>query len=67
MLGYRDAKDGITVPLLRQPGIDPWDDFTCLSSLRDVEPMIGLVLADTGLDVEEPAVTTAATEPEAAT
>lgn len=54
-LGYRDARDGITVGLLRRPGLRAWDDFTCLNSLRDVEPEVALVLDDRGLDDESAA------------
>jgi hypothetical protein len=36
--------------LLRHPGLERWDDFTCLDSLRDVEPEVKLVLDDHGLD-----------------
>ena len=49
-LGYDEARDGVTVPLLSRPSLDPWDDFTCLNSLRDVEPSVGLILDDGGLD-----------------
>jgi hypothetical protein len=38
--------------LLKKPGIFPWDEFTCLTSLREVEPTVNLVLDDSGLDVE---------------
>jgi hypothetical protein len=55
-LGYRDTRDGLTVGLLRRPGREPWHDFTCLNSLRDVEPEVGLVLDDRGLDDEATAV-----------
>ncbi len=51
-LGYRNTRDGLTVGLLRRPGREPWHDFTCLNSLRDVEPEVGLVLDDRGLDDE---------------
>lgn len=50
VLGYDSKRDGLTVPLLRRPNLDPWDDFTCLMSLRDVEPSVGLILDDGGLD-----------------
>ena len=50
LLGYDEERDGVTVGLLHRPGLDPWDDFTCLNSLRDVEPTVGLVLDDGGLD-----------------
>ncbi len=53
-LGYEDRRDGVTVPLLKRPGLDPWDDFTCLNSLRDVEASVGLILDDGGLDAPMP-------------
>jgi hypothetical protein len=43
-LGYDARKDGVTVGLLCKPGVDPWNDFTCLNSLRDVEPTANLIL-----------------------
>ena len=52
VLGYDEERDGITVGLLRRPGTDAWDDFTCLNSLRDVEPNVGLILNDGGLDAD---------------
>jgi superfamily II DNA or RNA helicase len=51
-LGYRDARDGVTMGLLHRPGLGEWRDFTCLNSLRDVEPEVHLVLDDRGLDDE---------------
>ncbi|HKQ78486.1 MAG TPA: DISARM system helicase DrmA [Blastocatellia bacterium] len=53
VLGYDDERDGVTVGLLQRPSLDPWDDFTCLNSLRDVEPTVGLIFHDGGLD-EDP-------------
>lgn len=50
VLGYDSRSDGLTVPLLQRPSLDPWEDFTCLMSMRDVEPSIGLILDDGGLD-----------------
>lgn len=50
ILGYDRRNDGVTVPLLHRPNLDPWDDFTCLNSLREVEPTVGLILDDRGLD-----------------
>jgi len=50
VLGYDEERDGITVGLLNRPGLDTWDDFTCLNSLRDVEPNVGLIFHDGGLD-----------------
>jgi hypothetical protein len=53
-LGYRDKRDGVTKGVLRPPGLGEWDAFTCLNSLRDVEPTVGLILSDHGLDDEAP-------------
>jgi len=52
VLGYDEQRDGITVGLLNRPGLDPLDDFTCLNSLRDVEPNVGLIFHDGGLDAD---------------
>src|SRR5439155_10971484 len=43
-LAYRDKKDGVTVGLLRGATVGGWGTWTCLTSLRDVEPGINLVL-----------------------
>jgi hypothetical protein len=51
-LGYETKKDGATVGLLRKPTIEPWDEFTCLNSLREVEPTANLILDDHNLDEE---------------
>ena len=51
-LGYETKKDGVTIGLLRKPSIEPWDEFTCLNSLRDVEPTANLILDDYNLDDE---------------
>ncbi len=40
------SRDGTTVALLTQPGQTNWEDFTCLNSLRNVEPTINLVFTD---------------------
>jgi hypothetical protein len=48
-LGYKGKRDGTTVGLLESPSIDDWETFTCLMSLRDVEPTTGLVMVDDGL------------------
>ena len=52
-LGYREQRDGVTVGLLRRPGLADWDTFTCLNSLRDVEPTVNLMLDDHGMDRDE--------------
>ncbi len=49
-LAYRPKKDGITRGLLEEPTSGRWSTFTCLNSLRDVEPAVELVLRDGGLD-----------------
>ena len=52
-LGYQDdtTPQGPVVGLLKQPGQQQWDTFTCLNSLRDVEPKVHLLLSEApGLD-----------------
>ncbi len=51
-LGYEEEKDGRTRGLLKHPTPTGWDDFTCLNSLRDVEPGINLILKDHNMDRE---------------
>ena len=51
-LGYTHKKGGLTVPLLSKPEDEDWGTFTCLNSLRDVEPGVALVLNDYGMDRE---------------
>ena len=53
-LGYKKKNDGVTKELLRVPSLGDWDNFTCLNSLRDVEPTVGLILSDHGLDEQAP-------------
>lgn len=55
-LGYQGKKDGLTLPLLEQPGLGRWEKFTCLNSLRNVEPGVNLIFNDYGMD-REPEVT----------
>lgn len=45
-LGYLADRSGVTAALLRKPEEGDWRIFTCLNSLRDVEPTVGLVLVD---------------------
>ncbi len=52
ILGYEPRKDGRTRGLLHQPADLGRDLFTCLNSLRDVEPTVALVLRDHGMDWE---------------
>ncbi len=51
-LGYKAQRDGVTRALLEQAGSGKWGTFTCLNSLRDVEPTADLILTDGGLDEE---------------
>lgn len=48
-----EPRGGITRGLLEQAGGGRWEPFTCLNSLRDVEPAVNLILEDGNLD-EEP-------------
>lgn len=57
VLGYRSRRDGKTLGLLKQPDEEDWSLFTCLNSLRDVEPGVALVLQDQGMDNEPGQVT----------
>lgn len=44
------AKKGTTVSLLSSPGLERWEEFTCLNSLREVEPPVKFIMSDGGLD-----------------
>ena len=48
-LGYKMKKDGHTVGLLKKAGLGDWKPFTCLNSLRDVEPSINLIFDERSL------------------
>ena len=48
-LAYRDRNDGVTVGLLRGPSISGWTTWTSLTSLRDVEPGVNLLLREDDL------------------
>ncbi len=48
--GGNGPKRGTTVSLLHHTGLDRWQEFTCLNSLRDVEPSVKLIIDDGGLD-----------------
>jgi hypothetical protein len=43
-LGYKEKNDGVTRGLLSAPETQQWDVFTCLNSLRDVEPPVNLII-----------------------
>jgi hypothetical protein len=49
-LGYQTERDTVTMGLLQRAGIGDWEEFTCLGSLRDVEPSVGLILDERVLD-----------------
>lgn len=50
----RGPTRGTAVPLLQHAGLGRFEPFTCLDSLRDVEPPVKLVVSDGGLDEPEP-------------
>ena len=52
-LGYKAQRDGVTVPLLQSPEESDWSDFTCLNSLRDVEPGVNLILDNRAMSHQE--------------
>jgi hypothetical protein len=52
-LGYKMRNDGKTLGLLRGPERGEWEPFTCLNSLRDVEPTVNLILDERGLGDSE--------------
>ena len=47
-LGYAMRHDGKTAALLKHATGRDWESFTCLYSLRDVEPPVSLIHADHG-------------------
>ena len=49
-LGYAMRSDGKTVPLLKHTTGRDWEAFTCLNSLRDVEPPVSLIHADHSME-----------------
>lgn len=61
-LGYEGKKDSETIGLLQKPGIEAWDEYTCLNSLREVEPTSFLILDDHNLDDEADFLAPVATE-----
>ena len=48
--GGDGPKKGTTISLLQHPGLEKWEEFTCLNSLREVEPSVKLIMDDGGLD-----------------
>jgi hypothetical protein len=53
-LGYKTRNDGRTLGLLKDPEQGNWEPFTCLNSLRDVEPMVQLILDERDLGEPQP-------------
>ncbi|WP_422745595.1 DISARM system helicase DrmA [Micromonospora sp. WMMD754] len=47
-LGYKAMPDGRTVGLLAEPDTGSWTEWTCPTSLRNVEPGIRLLIRDGG-------------------
>jgi hypothetical protein len=48
--GSDGPKKGTSVKLLHSPGMERWEEFTCLNSLREVEPPVKFIISDGGLD-----------------
>jgi len=48
--GSDGPKKGTTVKLLQNANMERWGEFTCLNSLRDVEPQVKFIINDGGLD-----------------
>jgi len=48
--GSDGPKKGTAVKLLQNPGMERWEEFTCLNSLREVEPSVKFIISDGGLD-----------------
>jgi hypothetical protein len=58
-LGYQGKRDGQTLGLLSKPSNQTWTQFTCLNSLRNVEPSVNLILDEFGMDRAAPDAWTA--------
>jgi hypothetical protein len=56
-LGYMEARREGVRGLLEQPSGKGWHDFICLNSLRDVEPGVGLLLDNRGMEQQRAATT----------
>jgi hypothetical protein len=52
-LGYQKKKDELTVGLLREAGGGRWERFTCLRSLRNVEPQVNLIMPEYGFIADD--------------
>ena len=47
----KGVKKGTTINLLQRPSLERWEEFTCLNSLREVEPPVKFIINDGGLDI----------------
>jgi hypothetical protein len=52
-LGYKGRSDNVTLPLLESPAYQKHEMFTCLNSLRDVEPSVNLILTDYEIEIAD--------------
>ena len=43
-LAYQSKRPGLAAALLQRPGPGTWESYTCLNSLREVEPTVTLVV-----------------------
>jgi hypothetical protein len=41
---YQRQRDGVSTELLKPAGVSSWELFTCLNSLRNVEPAVNLII-----------------------
>lgn len=48
--GGNGPPKGTAISLLQHTGLERWQEFTCLNSLREVEPTVKLIIDDGGLD-----------------
>lgn len=48
--GSETVRRGTSIKLLQSPGLERWEPFTCLNSLREVEPSVKFILSEGGLD-----------------
>lgn len=48
--GPDGPRKGTSVKLLSSPDMERWHEFTCLNSLREVEPSVKFIISDGGLD-----------------
>jgi hypothetical protein len=51
-IGYDKQRDGRTVALLKSAGTGPWEQFTALRSMREVEPTVNLLLRESNATSE---------------